>query len=839
MNKLCFLLLGVGVALSGCPRTTPQSPEVAAPRTSAGPAAPRIESSDAGGADSGADAAQAVLELPSPTDWRVRVPTGPCDPHRTNLARVEKSIVEGSRAEGRQKWPKWKRSVPPEYLERLLDRFVLTKAERATLGANAFVVSARLEQENYAHAFHELYQSQVPIYVSADAVFHALYRGTDVVLGNVEANVLEDLTRHVVHELRRALGESSKKYSAGIVNGLDVYLTVAESLLSGDLRPSAFGNDKRVAALVELARRAQGFATVELFGRRRVVDFSQLAPRGRYSVDRYGHTLGPYFRGAMWLSRFELNLVSRSSRSSAPGLVPDARETPEEALAAVALAELAVKADVDDDVAELDAAWRMMAGQREDVSLADLALLRAQMNAKTLSHPGAFDQLKSAVGSRFRRTTRMHWMPQGAAELPVIATLLGPRAVPDAAAVTRVVHDAVPFRHTAKAADVAYMLGHDRAKRYLQRDLRRYPGLLASLDAGRRDLEKPSPGLHGAWLEALRGLGKIPAGTPSFMKTEAFADLRLSSTVAGFAQLRHNNVLVAGQAYDAAGCEVPDGYVDPAVETYAALIEYTRRARTWMAKLGQDDAAAYFDRVEEVLRVLHAISVDELAGRTLSPEQRRWLSMIVEIVPGGSDFAARFEGWYFDLFPSIDEAFERPELIADFYTSSNLGAVGYVGARRPRLGFFVEDTGGAPRVMVGPVARGYEHVGSISRRLDDAAALRLKKVSEPWAKSYTPPAPAAPKLEVTLDERSFDDDTNGWVYSVRSRARGVVHIELLDHHRHVVGRGSARLVGGRALVTIPSTDAYAEAARIRLGEHTIWHYGPVQLRLLESDAETT
>ena len=68
-----------------------------------------------------------------------------------------------------------------------------------------------------------------------------------------------------------------------------------------------------------------------------------------------------------------------------------------------------------------------------------------------------------------------------------------------------------------------------------------------------------SDDLYSHWLAAVRGLAARPKGTlPSFASTEAYDDLRLSSAIAGFGQLRHAHVLLAGQEYFQGGCEIPD-----------------------------------------------------------------------------------------------------------------------------------------------------------------------------------------------------------------------------------------------------------------------------------------
>src|SRR5262249_38850735 len=150
--------------------------------------------------------------------------------------------------------------------------------------------------------------------------------------------------------------------------------------------------------------------------------------------------LAPYFRAAMWLSRLEMNLASRSSRSSAPGFTPDPRETPREATVALALADLAQRANVLGAIATLDRAWGLLAGKREDVSIADLVTLRQRAGIARLTDSSAPDALRAAIGDDFRRTARFHYMPQGSTELPAIATLLGPRVTPDSAATRPLVH---------------------------------------------------------------------------------------------------------------------------------------------------------------------------------------------------------------------------------------------------------------------------------------------------------------------------------------------------------------------------------------------------------------
>ena len=288
--------------------------------------------------------------------------------------------------------------------------------------------------------------------------------------------------------------------------------------------------------------------------------------------------------------------------------MPNPSETPREAIAALALADLAVRGCAAKAIADLDAAWAALAGRREDVSIAQLTELRAQVGS--LTAPEAFDKLKAAIGDGFRRTTRLHPMPEGSRELPAISTLIGPRVVADASALTQLVNGAVPNRDKAGVADVAYTLGLDRAKTYLADDLKAFPTLDGQLKSARTQIASAPAGddLYGAWLAAIRALAQQPEGTlPSFLTGDAGADLRMNTMAAAYGQLKHNYVLVAGQPYAEFGCEIPDGYVEPVPAAYEALIGYTARGAKLAALLDPKDSSkvrAYFERVGQVLRVL-------------------------------------------------------------------------------------------------------------------------------------------------------------------------------------------------------------------------------------------
>jgi hypothetical protein len=761
------------------------------------------------GAACGRDLPQQDVSETSTDYERLVSAKDPCAVADNNLAREEAAILNpkppvATAPHATSNHEAWDHKSRPAFFDSIRRRFELQPAELKLINRAGFAVPARLEVPSYAHAYHEIFQSQLPVYITADSIFHAIFASHETAVERLEG-LLSPMLSQALDEMHCALVAAALEYPPEVVRDLDLYLLVARRLIADAEAPhSAFADatvEREAGELVAKAMAASELATVMLFGRPRLIDFTQYGPRGHYASQE---SMQRYFRAAMWASRLEFNLVSRSSRSSDPGPAPDPSETPREAIAALALADLATRSGAAKPVANLDAAWAALAGPREDVSIAQLAELRPQVGS--LTGPDAFERLKAAIGDRFHRTTRLHPMPTGSRDLPVIATLIGPRIVADAGALTLLVHGAVPHRHRLGVADVAYTFGLDRAKAYLSKDLAAFPTLSRALEVARAQVASAPAGddLYGAWLAAIRALAPAPDGTlPSFLTGEAGEDLRLNTIAAAYGELKHNYVLVAGQPYAEFGCEIPDGYVEPAPAAYEALTDYAARGAKLGALLDPKDGTgvrAHFERVGQVLRVLRAIVGDELAGRPLTGAERRWLGMVAELNvnlrENVTGHPPMYTGWYFDLFLDRQaDGMRGADYIADYFTSQEI--VAYVGATAPRLGIFVVDAGGPPRTFVGPVARAYELHGPLGARLTDETARTLAQRDEPWAKAYTiaaPPPPSSLQLRYDAEARAF--------VLTSDRTLGPATIKALDHHRVAVEILRAIVKKGETRVTI-------------------------------------
>lgn len=897
LGLACWLLSILLAACESAPRAAHIASPVAAPNTPAatGPVQPhqvrlssRVQEYLAKLCAPEPEASMSpVSEAPPDEYWSFNyVPKArsadACEVSQDHLAQAEDEILGTPLPAKQVPLSAWDHRSKPRYQDRIRERLGLPEPAQAWLIKNGFAVLGDNALDSYATAYHDIHQRELPVFVTKDSIFHALFASMDTLLAKLESDSLAPELHRFLVALQCGLPAAAADYPEEVAADLDLYIAVGRRLLSPHGETQLVLNDSApLDKLITLAENAEGLHAIELFGRERMVDFSQYAPRGHYATNDRGYLAAPaqglldnYFRAAMWLSRLELNIVSRSSRSSHPDVAPDPRETPREAVLGLALADLVQRTGQLQRIGRLERAFALMGGRREDLGVKDLLALRAKAGISDLRAPDTADRLKHAIGSGFRRTARLHFMPQNSPELPVISTLLGPRVPADVAVLRDLVHDELPNRYLVGAGDIAVLLGHAAGRDLLSTEIARFPELLPKLERGKQRMfedatapahHEDSAALYHAWLGAVLAIARrAPGVTPSFTGTKSYSYLDMNSALVAFGQARHNFVLAVGQGYDAYGCDIPDGYVEPALETYRALKDYVETSSQAFGLLDPQDASgarAYFHRVSQVLAVLIRIASHQLAGVPLTKAQQRWLAMVAEHVPEYSTDSGgppKYTGWYFDLFFARDrDSKSTGAFVADYYTSTNLGQVAYLGASRPRLGLFVVDAGGAPRLMVGPVARGYEHVGTVEKRLDDHAAEAQGVGSSPWEHRYTVPPTPVPEVTVTVEpqyarSRTSEFAQNPYLSFTRPRnpdavvlklespvRLGEITVELVGHHGEPLAIQQVRVGPEPTALTLrPPRDSHGqplatEGIRLRIGTF-VYTQGASAYRPLQS-----
>lgn len=646
----------------------------------------------------------------------------------------------------------------------------LTQPELDLLARDGLVISDAKRYPGFVYGYEAIYGQDLPVFISADSILHALHRSYDDILKAVEeVSLLRELNILIVAMRQRLSAGAAAAMGAEAERDADLYLAVAASLLqeSTVLAPVRGASAGEIAALVREARVAGRPQDVQLFGVAMNIDFSQFAPRGHYQDTK---ELERYFKTMIWLGRTEL-----------PILYLD-RETftlkfSRRALAGAATLYALLDAEGRARWARIDQAIRAFAGEPDSMGPAQLGDLLAELG---VTDPAALAEIDDAqiaqalVARRFgaqRIASQIVVAPPHTGTLPLTASflLVGQRYVLDAHVFSNVVYDRVnlagsPKRMMPNPLDVAFAaLGNGQAARLLSPELERF-GYAPQLAAMRTLADAHGDGywnanLYNLWVTALRALSPRPTeltaagrgGLPAIAATEAWGRRVLNTQLASWAELRRDTILYAKPSYTAGvACEFPDAYVDPYPEFFARVGMFARAGADAIERLdlgGAPELATplrdYFQRLATVAGILREMAEHQ---RTGMPHARAHLDFINRAVKiqeiCGADGAS---GWYTDLFFHPGKATEFAPTIADVHTQptdengKEVGRVLHVATGWPRLMVMTVDTCQGPRAYVGLVSAYHEKVTEQLRRLDDRQwAHEIRSASGPdvpWMKS--------------------------------------------------------------------------------------------------------
>jgi hypothetical protein len=658
--------------------------------------------------------------------------------------------------------------------------FKLDDVEEPLLRRNGFVVSRRLSSPSFAQSYYRVYSRDLPVFITADSILHAWHRSYDAMLAELEERYLSGVLGDVLSGMARELPDARRAYDKGVLadslGDADCFLAVARSLLAGRQVGPVLGEDARVAGLL---RACDGLALqeVELFGRKRRVDFSQFKVRGHYDKSE---ALGRYFRAMMWCGQIDLRVAGNPEWSS-----------PRELGTAVVLHDLLVRSNKREPWRRLDRLVSAFCGRADSMTFDQLGSVLARAGVKSpsdLANAAALEKLQAEVVKSGLGGQEIAGHPYVApaaplkSPLPRSLTVVGQRFAVDSWALSRVVFDEVVWkgekvqRRVPSCLDMAFAaLGNDAAvpelvRRMGDRGGRSFRDGLPyqhNLAAARRVIDSLEPAawddsLYASWLGCLRELSR-PTTDPRYpeaMRTRAWALKTLNTQLASWTQLRHDSILYTKQSYTHdTDCFYPAGYVEPLPHFWGKVEQMARRAAR---VLGEDPAAgadvrtgqaAFCRRFAAEAATLRAIAEKELAGKALTDPETRHLRTVVEALgekPRSDSGEARWEGWYLQLFYAGAHDSDQPDLlVADVHTDvpdlkvGDPGCVLHEATGNVDLLVVAVDSGPDHVVYLGPVFSHFElevpGVGRLSDSEWERAYLAGKADRPAWTKPYLAP----------------------------------------------------------------------------------------------------
>ncbi|HXS18239.1 MAG TPA: DUF3160 domain-containing protein [Polyangiaceae bacterium] len=622
------------------------------------------------------------------------------------------------------------------YLDDILEKSVWTAQDqvRASIKARGFAVAAEQTFASFASGYSEIYMADLPVYVTADMVLEAVFRSHDKILQQLELTKLRPLLDDLLARLRTRLVEEQAAFMPEAASDLNFYLGVALALLHQGKLSSE--DPEEVKSFVDAAMKAQGTDEKVLFGVKREIDFSQFKPRGHYAGDK---ALESYFRAMIWLGRIDLRLIETQSDGSQL-----LRKRQVEAM-------LALRALFDEPIYDrylaFDNAISAFVGEHDYMTLQEVVPFEDALgNPTTLADVDDDTIAQTLIDGQYgAQRVASHIMrkdaPGGTFPLNVSFALLGQRYTVDSHVFSRTVFDRVATRVLPSSLDVAFAaLGNNQALSLLGSELEDEPGLAGALSTMRalvdaHDTSYWQSSFYTSWLSALRALSPETSeqeGLPTVAQSEAWGRRLLSTQLASWAQLRHNNVLYVKQSYTSdALCEYPDAYVDPYPAFFLDVVKLAERGQALVQQLAidgdfGDQISQYFARVAEINTTLADMARLQRAGEPHSAQHLAFINQAVTTNINCDGTVLGHSGWYADLHFDPLQAVERDPVITDVHTDiggalpvAREPSVMHVGTGDPRLMVVTVNSCSGPRAYAGVVSSFHEFFEPGFTRLTD------------------------------------------------------------------------------------------------------------------------
>lgn len=699
--------------------------------------------------------------------------------------------------------------------------YKLNDDELAKFKKNGFVVSERYGGYSFGDVYYAVYTRDLPVYITSDSVLHAWHRSYDAMLEELELTYLLRALDAILIGMHDALPKANDEYGNGVlkdsVRDADFFLTVARNLLNNGrddnykpgsglkvirdddlLIASKLNQDARVKetlAAVE-AMRMQKF---ELFGRERLMDFSQFKPRGHYEVHP---SLRCYFKAMMWCGRTDLRIAGGYDHT---GQLSSKRELG----ASMVLLDLLRRADKEDAWRKFDRCIQTFVGRTDSATFDDLAgiakaaNIKSPADLKTDDDLGKFNDavLKSEAGKQDIRGDVYVKPFHGNIVLPRSFTVMGQKFVVDSWTTAQTVYSAISWggefvrRRVPSALDVSFAaLGNNHV----------VPNLVERIESGTHHFRDRKPYQHNLaavrnvidgvdekawddtiymqWLKTLRTLtAKGDAAIPEVLKTREWMMKQTNTQLASWSQLRHDTILYVKQSYTGIAplCYYPAGFVEPVVPFWAQMDAMASRAATLLEQTPfPDSVKATQAKQVKFLRdfaiqmgKIRAVAEKQLAQKELTADEKKVLEDVMQIghEKYGSGSQPHYTGWYPALFyRGAKDSMKWDALVADVHTNTpslddgDPGCVLHQGVGSIDLMIIAIDNGKDRVVYLGPTMSHYEfETPNAVRRTDKEWKGELLDGKVPprpdWTKGYLVPATERKKVEGWLRQQMIDD----------------------------------------------------------------------------------
>ena len=526
-------------------------------------------------------------------------------------------------------------------MSNVLVPFALSLDQLARLGESGVVVSPGTEKEFFT-VYEKARYANVPVFVTSDSLLHSYHLIFDKVLRTAEQQTFIPL----LQELNAAmLAQADAQYQAlqgsaweDAARRAVAFIGVGSQLLDPEVTVPDHVQDL-VQAEIDLIEAAAGIEKSPIFpGLEYGEDYTQYIPRGHYTRSE---ALEAYFKSMMWYGRMTFRLKTRD---------PEVGRS--ETRAALLLVHALRNASVGSRSAEevwldLYNPTAFLVGRSDDLTAFQYQgvidqIYGADPSLETIADEGLLDTFIAAadnlpppriLGLVISETEDVEEATKG-------FRFMGQRFVPDAyifrELIWRNVGTRAEPRQLPMGLDVMAAMGSERAYTILENlgetAYANYPEQMSKMQQWVSGLSQDewTETLYNGWLYTLQPLLELPGeGHPQFMQSSAWLDKQLNSALGSWAELKHDTILYAKQAYaelGGGGTNPPPpkeatGYVEPVPEFYArlsALANMTYEGLNSRDLLSERDANS-LQRIITLSAAFQRMAEKELRGEPLDP----------------------------------------------------------------------------------------------------------------------------------------------------------------------------------------------------------------------------
>jgi len=662
-------------------------------------------------------------------------------------------------------------------IEELTDNYQFSEKAKKLLVENGFVVTPGYKNEMY-DIYTECKKKGEPIFVTTDAILHTSHIFFDYLLRILEIESLYDTAVELTDKM---LDLSTQQYNEAKdpevkeAARLNIgFFAVAKKQFDPEYEVS-FNLENIVKKEIENIKAHQGFRFRELLTYVKehslmktpyaYEDYSQYVPRGHYTRNE---KFKRYFNALMWYGRVDFKLKPGKKE---PAITHGKKMT----LQALLMTDALLR---DEKAYRL---WRKLyepivyfVGKTDDLYADDYIKLIKEIfpSEGTVDKYNDRERLNSFIEEAMKLRPPKILSGAAVSGNGDISTstkgfrFMGQRFIPDSYMFQQLVFgvkrmtykggrrpftmEIIPYvgpvRAFPRGLDILAVLGSKRALEILEKEGdTEYEDYYEQLDKLKKEfaLKKEKEwkqNLYWRWLYSLLPLleeNKNKEGIPEFMQNTAWIDKEIQTTLASWAELRHDTILYAKQSYTAIpkSIAIPPkftyGYVEPYPEVYGRIKEMMHDIRNNLnaLEITPEGVSEKISAFEDLLAKLKIISEKELAQKPLTKEEYELIWNIGATLSSLKSFPEEIME---KIGSSTDE---KIDLVADVHTDPNTKQVLEEGVGSPfNIWVIIKDSKGK-RLCHGAVFSYYEFKQPMSNRLTD------EKWQEMQRENRRPPQP--------------------------------------------------------------------------------------------------